>query len=796
MLHFNEKNCLNTILRVTAVTATKMIPFWFGCFIVTTGCFANTAMISNEYLCVKYHSSSGTFCFEDKRTGKVFVQDALRSDAKDDMPAVAIVEKTLDRIGELEALEAAYSTGGKIWIMLKKDSPFVYIQREIVNTQDTYKIVDKIPMIDAAVDLSAKAADLKALGTGGLKALNGHQGSYVFLAIAEPQTRNGVVAAWLTFDRGSGVVFSSIAEGKARLSSQVDYGRLRIAPHQSVLSEILVVGYFEDARIGLERYADHVAEIYQIHLPPQPSGYCTWYSEKHGRAGDEVYIKELADFAAKELKPFGFDFVQIDDYWQIGQRRNGPAKNFTGSNPQGPYPGGMKATADYIKSKGLTAGLWFMPFAGDHEDPFFKEHPEWFVRRTDGKPYETDWGGTSLDMTQAGARAYLGGVVNTISHQWGYKYFKMDGLWTGTASQQVYVNKEYRGDDKMADAVFSNPDKTNIEAYRDGLKFVRQAAGKDVFFLGCCMVQNLRSFGGSIGLVDAMRVGPDNNARWGGLVSGPAASSRVYFLHRRVWYNDPDPVYIRPSMPMEHSRLICSWVAVTGQLTVSSDWLPEMPADRINLLKRCMPSHHQKPRPVDLFERDIPSVWLLTSDDGDSRHHIIGYFNWRDTSQEFDYSLEQIGLDDHAEYIAYEYWSNSLLGPFKDRIKTAVDKQACQVLSVCKLTGEPFVLSTSRHITQGLMDVVEEKWNSSSGILEGASDVVAGDPYEIRISLFGKEREKWSVVDAKVSESNLKEGVAVSYSEDGNIARIKMKSPKSQRVDWTVKLKRNDSMGH
>ena len=48
-------------------------------------------------------------------------------------------------------------------------------------------------------------------------------------------------------------------------------------------------------------------------LPPQPAGYCTWYAEKHGGACDEKHLAELAAFAARNLKPFGFEFVQIDD---------------------------------------------------------------------------------------------------------------------------------------------------------------------------------------------------------------------------------------------------------------------------------------------------------------------------------------------------------------------------------------------------------------------------------------------------------------------------------------------------
>ena len=84
-------------------------------------------------------------------------------------------------------------------------------------------------------------------------------GSYAWLAIAEPQTRNGVVGGWITFNRGSGVVFGKEENGAVRLEAQIEYGRLRIGPGQWGPSEIFALGCFDDARLGLEAWADAVA---------------------------------------------------------------------------------------------------------------------------------------------------------------------------------------------------------------------------------------------------------------------------------------------------------------------------------------------------------------------------------------------------------------------------------------------------------------------------------------------------------------------------------------------------------
>ena len=120
--------------------------------------------------------------------------------------------------------------------------------------------------------------------------------------------------------------------------------------------ETLAIGCFDDARIGQELFADAIARQYDIHLRPAPAGYCTWYSQPHGGAADEKSIITLAECAAKELKPFGFSFVQIDDQWQDGKERNGPARRFTRAKPDGPYPHGMKPVAERLRATGTHRG--------------------------------------------------------------------------------------------------------------------------------------------------------------------------------------------------------------------------------------------------------------------------------------------------------------------------------------------------------------------------------------------------------------------------------------------------------
>lgn len=385
-------------------------------------------------------------------------------------------------------------------------------------------------------------------------------------------------------------------------------------------------------------------------------------------------------------------------------------------------------------------------------------------------------------MTYAPAREHLRDVVSRICGEWGYQYIKIDGLWTGTATAQRYINSGYTND-YIGDAVFLDPAKSNIEAYRDGLKLVREAAGKKVFILGCNGPQNMRSYGGALGLVDGMRVGPDNKAEWGSLLRGPRFGTRHYFLNGRVWYNDPDPVYVRTNIPIKHAQLICSWVALSDQLNLSSEWLPGLPPERLDILKRTMPYHNATARPVDIFENDLPSVWLVSDTKHEPRRDVIGVFNWESTEKKFDYPLDRLDLDPKMEYVAFDYWANKFIPSVKGSLQITLPRESCAVLAVRPVANHPQVISTSRHVTQGMVDVSEEKWDDATKTLSGRSKVVAGEAYELRIVTGNRN----TVPVIKLSTADMAADVKVAIIPDDNsLIRVQIGTPESREVSWSV----------
>ena len=761
---------------------------------------AGTLSIRNDTLIASYNDVSNTFQLTERTWGRAFLKEG-RLEGATGKAQVESVRDPVFKSGKRIVLKRA--GGGAISIELYKDLPFLLVRGELRNEGPAVAEVTSLSPASFELDMGRAGTELRTMGTAGLTPPDKNPGSYLFLTLADPATRRGVVAGWLTADRGSGVIFSDVPNDRVRFRAQTDYGHLRLEPGETAKLETLAIGCFDDARIGQELYAEAMARHYSIHLPTPPAGYCTWYSQPHGGAADEKSIITLGECAAKELKPFGFSFIQIDDQWQDGKERNGPARRFMRAKPNGPYPNGMRPTAERLHELGLTAGLWFLPFASDYQDPEFKDRQEWFARRSDGKPYETPWGNTSLDLTRPDVQAYLAEMARTI-HGWGYNYFKMDGLWTGTATEQIYVNDGYRDDHIGNNAPFHNPKKTNLEAFRDGLRLLRQAAGPEVFFSGCNVSQNMRTLGGTIGLLDSMRIGPDNGHGWGNyrreieknaggsLITGPIRGTRLYFLNGRTWWNDPDPSYVRASIPIKHARLITSWVALSGQVYLNSDWLPGLPAERLDIIKRTIPTHNATARPIDYFETIMPRMWLVTDTRQAVRRDVLGLYNWESEEQAMNCPAAKAGLAPAKTYFAFDFWSNAPAPSFVGEFNYKVPAQSCRVIAVRAAAGHPVLVSTSRHVTQGMVDVLGEKWSGLTKTLSGTSQLVGGDSYELRVAGLNHHDKLWKLVSASVSAADKAAGVSIEVrpataSEDG-WARIVINSKDSRPVNWSLKF--------
>jgi hypothetical protein len=104
--------------------------------------------------------------------------------------------------------------------------------------------------------------------------------------------------------------------------------------------------------------------------------------------------------------------------------------------------------------------------------------------------------------------------------------------------------------------------------------------------------------------------------------------------------------------------------------------------------------------------------------------------------------------------------------------------------------NHPVLVSTSRHVTQGIIDVTDEKWSASRGTLSGTSAVVGQDAYELRIAGLDSGGRKWKLASALVSAQDRAAGVTIvarpGAGHEEGWARVVINAPQSRPVRWTL----------
>ena len=83
-----------------------------------------------------------------------------------------------------------------------------------------------------------------------------------------------------------------------------------------------------------------------------------------------------AEFAARHLKPFGFEYMQVDD---------GFYRAFGDWEGNDRFPHGMKWLAEQIRGLGLKPGIWLAPYVITEGTDVHRNHPDWLVHRPDGR---------------------------------------------------------------------------------------------------------------------------------------------------------------------------------------------------------------------------------------------------------------------------------------------------------------------------------------------------------------------------------------------------------------------------
>ena len=221
-------------------------------------------------------------------------------------------------------------------------------------------------------------------------------------------------------------------------------------------------------------YLNFVAERHPFRGPTTPllrqAFHCTWnYGVFHDQS--EASLLPTARFIAEHLPNIKFFLMDAGylagdiDSTFLDRFYPDPNQHFTARK----WPRGMRGFTDELRRLGLRPGLWWSPTVSV-ASALFTDHPDWFLRATDGAVYRIGDSNAFLDYSHPDALAFLDRTLSVILRDWGFDACKMD-FWS-----QNFEDRRVR---------IQNPGVTAVQSRARFLATVRQHLPPDGVFMSC-----------------------------------------------------------------------------------------------------------------------------------------------------------------------------------------------------------------------------------------------------------------------------------------------------------------------
>jgi hypothetical protein len=584
----------------------------------------------------------------------------------------------------------------------------------------------------------------------------------------------------------------------------------RMARNGANADELAVTMPVEDSAL-LRLYPDYFTKILGLpfyipfddtYFPSAPMVWSSWTS--YYEAVTEADIVRNADWLAENLRPYGFQYVQLDD----GYDRDETGQHYWIEHwDRRKFPHGPQWLTSYIKSKGLRAGIWLVPnaYAGAAQ-----EHPDRYLRYKKDGNIVKDYNTPALDATNPEALDYVKKIMTTLD-DWGFDYYKFDGEF----ALPLYIPGVDHG--KLHD-----PNVDPLVNYRTRLNMIRETIGPNRFIEGCPAGTPLNG----IGFFNSYFTGHDLYANWEGMFPlFSSITSSAFLNHLAVYVMPGEGMEVGSHMSVEEAtrkrprvvldtirerespatgvgtttaeaRTVVSWVALTGVVYPLASVMPEVPQERLELLHKTLPT--MPILPVDLFSRGSDIDWDTfkhTTPDTYIHHYpeildlkvnaptgvydVAAFTNWRSQPASHSVSLaEKLGLSDSDDYVAFDFWNQKLLGVFRKNIDVAVEPHDTRVLLIHRVTGHPQLVGISRHIT-GAFSLEGYQWDPAARRLSGVSEAIAGERYALTVYVPPGDRF------LRPAATSGGKAVAVTSAQSGNAVTMSFPG-QSGKVQWEI----------
>ncbi len=564
----------------------------------------------------------------------------------------------------------------------------------------------------------------------------------------------------------------------------------------------LIPDYFTK-KLGAPYYVPFDDSVFSK-APMVWSSWTNYYAEV-----TENDVVQNADWIADHLKKYGFQYVQLDDGYDRGQKGE---HYWIEKWDHNKFPHGPQWLTDHIKAKGLHAGIWLVPnaYAGAVAD-----HPDWYVRDNRGNLI-LDYQTPTLDSTNPEVLAFLKRLFNKLDG-WGFEYYKFDG--EHAFSKYVPAVDRSKLHDSSIDPLVT---------YRDRLKLIRETVGPNVFIEGCPAGTPLNG----IQYFNSYFNGDDVYNSWNGMYALFSSINANAFLNHLLVYVMPgEGIDIGPFMSVEEgtrkrnatfrqvaetrekpvsgfgttlpeARTLVTYLALTGVVYPLASNLPELPKERIELLKTTLPT--LPIFPVDLFSRGTDMTWdMFRHVQADSYIHnypeildlkvsaasgtydVLGVTNWRSELQHRQLAFaDKLGLPADVSYAVFDGWRQQYLGIFKNTLELDVEPHDTRVLLIHGLLNQPQLIGNSRHLT-GAYSINELTWDAGRNTLRGSSETIPEERYALTFAV----PAGMTAGNPRVTGEN---GQVITFDRKATRGSLVLSFVNAgSRADWTVPFLRS-----
>lgn len=466
--------------------------------------------------------------------------------------------------------------------------------------------------------------------------------SYEVTAVFGNEDRRGYVVGSVEHDTWKTAV-SGVGSQSGTLQSLTCYGGVAdeltrdSKPHgalrgKAIKSPLVLLGFFDDWRDGLEQYADANARV----APPKaweksvPFGWNSWGVLQFKLTYQKAL--EVSDFFKKYLQKFvnsdSTVYIGLDSGWN----------RFTEEE--------LKAFVERCRANGQRAGIYWTPFTdwGKKPERVIKDAPAYRYKDAylyaNGAPQELD-GAYALDPTHPAVEEQMK-KISDLFRRCGFEYVKMDFMTHGA------MEADSRHNANMA---------TGMQAYSYGMQLLNKYFGDMFINLSISPIFPAQYAHSRRIACDAWNKIKDTEYTMNAVSYG-------WWIGRVYRYNDADHIVLKEATEGENRARVSSSV-ITGLYIAGDDFSLEGAKEGKERAEKYLTNEAINAvaqgisfKPLEGNGEKSESQFMHTDKSGNT-YYVAFNYGERDTLVSI--PLARIGLDASKPYAATELWSGSEL---------------------------------------------------------------------------------------------------------------------------------------